>query len=263
MSGAGLRLRCVIVDDEALAREAVRNLAASDPHLEIAAECVDGAGAIREIERLRPDLLFLDVQMPEVDGFAVLQDLKARDVPLPVTIFVTAYDSYALRAFEAHALDYLLKPVREERFSRAVEAARSRIAADRGAQVVDRLEEFLSRADLPARRAPRLPIREKGRIAFLPVDEVEWIESEGNYVRLHLPRGSHLLREALSSIEAKLDPARFMRIHRSAIVNIERIQDLRPWFTGEYIVRMQSGKELTLTRTYRGNLRRLIGKTPV
>ena len=254
-------LRCVIVDDEALAREAVRNLVAADPHLAIAAESVDGASAVRDIERVHPDLLFLDVQMPEMDGFAVLQRLAAEGVPLPVTIFVTAYDSYALRAFEAHALDYLLKPIREERFASAVAAARSRLAADRGAQVVERLEELLSRGALQARRASRLPIREKGRIVFLPVDEVEWIESEGNYVRLHLRKESHLLREPLSSLEAKLDPARFMRIHRSAIVNIERIKDLRPWFTGEYIVRLQSGKELTLTRTYRENLRRLIGKT--
>jgi two-component system LytT family response regulator len=198
--------------------------------------------------------------MSEVDGFAVLRQIAAKDLPLPVIIFVTAYDTYALRAFEAHALDYLLKPIREPRFRSAVSLAASRIDADRGAGVAGRLADFLARDHL-ARQTARLAVREKGRILFVPLDGVESIESERNYVRLHCGKDSHLLRETMAAIEAKLDPARFMRIHRQAIVNVERIHDLRPWFTGEYIVRMQSGRELTLTRSYRDNLRRLIGKS--
>jgi two-component system LytT family response regulator len=253
-------IRCLIADDEALAREAVRTLAAAEPRLVLAGESPDGPTAVRDIERLRPDLVFLDVQMPEIDGFAVLREIAAKDLPLPVTIFVTAYDTYALRAFEAHALDYLLKPIREGRFRSAVAVAASRIDADRGASVAGRLADLLASNHL-ARRTARLAVREKGRILFVPLDEVEWIESEGNYVRLHRGKDTHLLRETMAAIEAKLDPDRFMRIHRQAIVNVERIRDLRPWFTGEYIVRMQSGRELTLTRSYRDNLRLLLGKS--
>ena len=254
-------IRCLIVDDEALAREALQAFLQSDRALEVVGEAGDGAAALREIERLRPDLLFLDIQMPEVDGFQVLQQLSERSLPLPFTIFVTAFDRHALQAFEAHAIDYLLKPIREERFQDAVANAKSRIAAERSTTAANRLADFLARSDFLVQRTSRLPVREKGRIVFLALDQVEWIESEGNYVRLHLGGESHLHRETLQAIEAKLDPSQFMRIHRSAIVNIHRIEELRPWFTGEYIVRLRCGKELTLTRTYRENLRRLIGKT--
>lgn len=257
------RLRCLIVDDEPLAREAIRSHIALDPALEVVGEAEDGGGAIRAIESLRPDLLFLDVQMPEVDGFAVLQDLSARGIRLPATIFVTAYDHYALRAFEVHALDYLLKPIREERFLEAVAAAKSRIAADRGLQTADRLAGLLVQGGLLVRRPARLPVKVDGRIILVPLDQVEWIESEGNYVRLHLSGQSYLLRDTMSAIEAKLDPDQFTRIHRCTIVNINRIEYLRPWFTGEYIVRMLSGKELTLTRSYRDHLRRLLGKSAI
>jgi two-component system, LytTR family, response regulator len=253
-------IRCMIVDDEPLAREAIRSCIALDPTLEIVGEAGDGQDAIRAIEDLRPDLLFLDVQMPEVDGFEVLQELMSKSIKLPLTIFVTAYDSYALRAFEAHALDYLLKPIRGERFKDAVSVAKSRIASDRSRQVTDQLASLLARSELVAGRPKRLPVKVKGRIVFLRLDEIEWIESEGNYVRLHASGESYSLRETLSAVEAKLDPAQFMRIHRCNIVNINHIKDLRPWFTGEYIVRMQSGKELTLTRSYRETLQRLLGK---
>jgi two-component system, LytTR family, response regulator len=256
-------IQCLIIDDEALAREAIRSLIALDPTLEVVGEVEDGGRAIQVIDGLRPDLLFLDVQMPEVDGFDVLQELAERGIKLPVTIFVTAYDEYALRAFEAHALDYLLKPIREERFKDAVAAAKSRISADRDSQAADQLASLLARGDLLARRPTRLPVKLEGRIVLVRLDQVEWIESEGNYVRLHLSDRSYLLRDTMSAIEVKLDPDQFARIHRCAIININRIEYLRPWFTGEYIVRMQSGKELTLTRSYRDNLRRLLGKSAI
>ncbi|MGH9868862.1 MAG: LytR/AlgR family response regulator transcription factor [Candidatus Polarisedimenticolia bacterium] len=249
---SGDRVRCLIVDDEPLAVEAIRSLAALEPALEVIGDAADGQAALQVIEACRPDLLFLDVEMQEMGGFEMLADLAARRVALPVTIFVTAYDSYALRAFEARALDYLLKPIGEARFLEAVAAARQRIAADRE---WDRAE----RHGTPRRAVRRLPVRCEGRISLVPMDEVEWIESEGNYVLLHRAGQSHRVRETMNGIEARLDPDRFMRIHRSIIVNIECIQDLRPWFTGEYIVSLKSGKELTLTRTYRGNLRRLMG----
>jgi two-component system LytT family response regulator len=253
------RIRCLIVDDEPLAREAIRSLAAADPDLEIAGEAGDGNGAIQAIEALRPDLLFLDVQMSEVDGFEVLEVLAARGGKLPVTILVTAHDQHALRAFEAHAFDYLLKPIHETRFRESISAAKTRIAADNGRDAAERLARLLAENAMTSRRPRRLPVKRNGRIVLIPVDEIEWIESEGNYVRLHLSGQSHLLRETMNGIASRLDPERFMRIHRCALINVDFVQELRPWFTGEYIVRMRSGKELTLTRSHRDALRRLIG----
>jgi two-component system LytT family response regulator len=253
------RIRCLVADDEPLAREAIRACAAGDPSLEVAGEAADGSEALRAVESLRPDLLFLDVRMPEMDGFEILSALAERSASVPATIFVTAYDDYALRAFEAHALDYLLKPIREDRFRDAVAAARSRIAADQGLLAAERLAA-LAKGEWFDDRPRRLPVKANGRIELVPLDQIEWIESEGNYVRLHQADRSHLVRETMNGIEARLDPSRFFRIHRSAIVNVSFIRDLRPWFTGEYIVRLRNGKELTLTRTHRDALRRLMGK---
>jgi two-component system LytT family response regulator len=253
------KIRCLIVDDEPLAREAIRSLAVADPELEVAGEAGDGNEAIQAIEALRPDLLFLDVQMPEVDGFEVLEELSARGGRLPVTIFVTAHDQHALRAFEAHAFDYVLKPIHEARFRESVSAAKSRIEADAGRDAAERLTRLLAENALAARWPRRLPVKCKGRIVLISVDAIEWIESEGNYVRLHVSGQSHLLRDTMNGIESRLDPGRFMRIHRCALINVDFVQELRPWFTGEYIVRMRSGKELTLTRSHRDALHRLIG----
>ncbi|MBI3448954.1 MAG: response regulator transcription factor [Acidobacteria bacterium] len=255
-------LRCLIVDDEDLAREALRSSAALVDSLEIVGEAGDGVEAIRSIEALRPDLVFLDVQMPEAGGFDVLAGLTARGSKLPLTVFVTAYDEYAVRAFESHALDYLLKPIREDRFRDAVAAARARLAADMGLKAAERMARLLAGVDRPDPGPRRIPVKTNGRISFVRVDEIEWIESEGNYVRLHVPGATHLVRETMNGIEARLDPAQFMRIHRSAIVNVGFIVELRPWFTGEYVVRVRSGKELTLTRSHRENLRKLMGKAP-
>ena len=253
-------IRCLLVDDEPLAREALRSCAALDPLLEVAGEAGDGDAAIAAIESLRPDLLFLDVRMPELDGFEILSLLAARGVTVPATIFVTAYDTYALRAFEARAFDYLLKPIREERFREAVAAVRERITADKGWRAASRLASLIGRSDAHGDYERRLPVKVNRRIELVSLDKVLWIESEGNYVRLHLADRSHLVRETMNGIAARLDPSRFFRIHRSAIVNVAFIKDLRPWFTGEYIVRLHNGKELTLTRTHRDSLHRLMGK---
>ena len=256
-------IRCLVADDEPLAREAIRSCAALDPELEIAGEAADGREAIEAVEAIRPDLLFLDVRMPEADGFEVLSGLASHGVPLPATIFITAYDAYALRAFEAHALDYLLKPVREERFRDAVATARSRIVAERGWRAAESLRRLITDGGPAGERVRRIPVKTNGRIELVALDEVEWIESEGNYVKLHLGGRSHLVRETMNGLEARLDPSKFFRIHRSAIVNAAFIRDLRPWFTGEYIVRLRSGKELTLTRTHRDVLQRLLGRPEV
>ena len=254
------KLRCLVVDDEPLAREAIRGIAALDPSLEMAGEAGDGSAAIRAVASLQPDLLFLDVHMPELDGFETLAGLRALGVKVPATIFVTAFDTYALRAFEAHALDYLLKPIREERFQDAVASARSRIAADTGWRETARLASLI--AQVSAAETPRrISVKANGRVELVVLDQVEWIESEGNYVRLHVADRTHLVRETMNGIESRLDPSQFFRIHRSAIVNVAFIKDLRPWFTGEYIVRLQNGKELTLTRSHRESLRRLMGRT--
>jgi len=255
------RITCLIVDDEPLAREALRRAVADDPELEIVGQAADGVEAVTLIERLSPDLVFLDILMAEVGGFEVLQALELAGLRVPVIVFVTAYDQYAIQAFEAHALDYLLKPLDRKRFHKAVAAAKSRIAADRAWYTAAQLVDLLAEKGALRRESSRLPIKSKGKILFVRLSEVEWIEAQGNYLRLHSDDEEYLLRETMNAFEAKLDPDRFMRIHRSTIVNVERIKAIEPWFTGEYVVRMASGREFTLTRSYKENLRRLMGGT--
>src|SRR5262249_20661314 len=211
------------------------------------------------IERLKPDLLFLDVQMPELDGFGVLEAVGAEHAP--VIIFVTAYDQYALRAFEVHALDYLLKPFDRERFEKALQRAKRQIARERGGAVNQELFALL--ADLKARpkSLERLVIKSGGRVFFLRADEIDWVESAANYVKLHVGRESHLLRETINGLASKLDPDKFLRIHRSIIINLERVKELQPWFHGDYVVILQDDTQLTSSRNYREQLRKLLGKS--
>jgi two-component system LytT family response regulator len=223
-------LRVIIADDEPLARARMRRLLADEAELEIVAECANGAEAVDAIRTLRPDVVFLDIEMPELDGFEVLMETSARAV-----VFVTAYDAHAIRAFEAHALDYVLKPVEAERLHRSVERARASVAAN------------------PPQRASleRLIVRTRGRISFIDVRELTHIEAAGNYARLHTSREHPLIRHTLSDLEAKLDPRRFVRIHRSTIVNIAAVREIRPWFRGDSLVVLADGTELALSRTYR------------
>ncbi len=253
----GTTIRTCIIDDEPLARERIRSLLAQEPDVEVVGESGDGGEAVEAIRRTRPDLVFLDVQMPVLDGFGVLETLAA-DVP-PAVIFCTAYDQYALQAFDVHALDYLLKPFNGRRFRKAMDRARLELMKEGSSPAMN--EKLLSLLETlrNEKKAPeRLVLKSSGRVSFLKVDEIDWIEAEGNYVRLHTGNSSHLLRETMKGIEAKLDPKRYIRIHRSTIVNTDRIKELQPLFHGEYAVILRDGTRLTASRGPENKLRRLI-----
>jgi two-component system LytT family response regulator len=247
-----LKIRTLIVDDEPLGRERIRTLIGDDSEIEVVGECSNGKQAVAAIERTLPDLVYLDVQMPEMDGFAVLDAIAGER--MPAIIFVTAYDRYAVQAFEVHALDYLLKSFDRERFQDALQRAKEQIRRSQEGVWNERLTGLLE--DLQARqtRLTRFVIRSAGRINFLRVEEIDWLEAAGNYVRIHVGRESHLIRETLQSVEGRLDPAKFLRIHRSTVVNCDRIKELQPLFHGDYVVRLRDGTELTLSRHYRKKL---------
>ena len=254
---AAKRIRAVIVDDEPLARRRIRRMLAHDSEVDVVGDCGNGKDAIAAIENLTPNLLFLDVQMPEVDGFDVLESIDPER--LPFVIFVTAYDQYALRAFEVSAVDYLVKPFDRSRFEKALTRAKSRLASERAGdfsqQTLALLEELKARAN----HVERLVIKAGGRAFFLKTDEIDWIEAEGKYVRLHVGKESYLLREAIGSMEAQLDPKKFPRIHRSSIVNIDCVRELQPWFHNEYRVILNDGTALMLSRSCRKKLSDLLG----
>jgi two-component system LytT family response regulator len=253
-------IRVLVVDDEPLARAKIRGMAAGDPEIRVVGECTNGAEAIEAIQTMRPDLILLDVQMPEVGGFAVLEALK--DEGLPPVIFITAYDHYAVRAFEVHALDYLLKPFDRERFKAAIERAKRQIRRDSdGAGLDARIIALLEQIKEPTRYSERLVVKTGGRVFFLNTDEIDWIEAEGNYVNIHTGKKAYLLRETISSLEAQLDPKEFVRIHRSSIVRLERIKELQPWSHGEYHVILCDGTQLTLSRSYREKLQAALGNS--
>ncbi len=255
-AGKGPALRVLVVDDEPLSRERIRTLLEADPDVAAVVESRNGEEALAMVRAQAPDLMFLDVQMPGKDGFAVLRELGARHAP-PV-VFVTAYEQYALRAFEVHALDYLLKPFDRERFQDTLRRAKEHSAAspaDLQRQIQGLLDEL--RAD---RRYPdRLAVKTDGRILSVRVSEVDWIEAEGNYVRLHVRNNGYLYREKMAALEVRLDPRRFRRIHRSTIVNIDRIKEFVPWFRKDYRVVLHDGTELTLSRNYKDRVQELLG----
>lgn len=252
-------IRVLLVDDESLAREMLREMLQDDPQVTIVGESCNGREAIEAIRTHAPDLIFLDVQMPELGGFEVLEALGKE---IPRVIFVTAYDKYAVRAFEVHALDYLLKPFDQERFDISWQRARAQILRDRDGGTDQRILALLEEMKAGSKYLERLVIKASGRIYFLETAEIDWIEAEGNYVSVHCAKKSHLLRETISSLEAQLDPKKFLRIHRSSIVRIDRIQELQPWFHGEYRIILQNGTQLTLSRNYRDKLQEALGKLP-
>ena len=254
-----MAIRTLIVDDEPLAREKLRSFLEKESDVEILGECRDGREALETIEAEKPDLIFLDVQMPEMDGFEVLDNLDSDQ--LPIVIFVTAYDQYALKAFDVHAVDYLLKPFDRERFSEALSRARSDLERQQVSsvkQLLDLLQDVKSQS---AKYPSRLVIKTSGRVVFLKVDDIDWVDAAGNYVRLHSGSESHMLRETMGRLEERLDPEQFLRIHRSTIVNIERISELQQQFHGDYLVVLKNGRRLTLSRSYRDRIQDLLNRS--
>jgi len=253
-----MKYETIIVDDEPLARRSIRKCLKAFPEFEVAGECGDGESAVAAIRDKKPDLVFLDIQLPELDGFDVIRAVGKDE--MPVTIFVTAYDRYALQAFEAHALDYLLKPFSEDRFREGLLRARHILQMGARRPSSHQLSRLLDEITKKKDYLERIPVPCKGRFLFFNVRDLEWIEAEGNYLRLHGNGGSHLVRGNMNEMEAKLDPGRFMRIHRSTIVNLQRIRELQPWFHGHHRVVMTSGQELKLSRYQKDKLRLLLGK---
>ncbi len=252
-------IRVLLVDDEPLAREGLRLHLAGEPDVEIVGECGDGEEAVRALRELAPDLVFLDIQLPGLNGLEVLDRLAGR---LPALVFVTAYDRYAIAAFERHALDYLLKPFDAPRLARTLARVRGELARrDRdaiGKEVLATLRELRRE---PPRYLERLAVRTTGRYIFLRVDEVDWIEAAENYVRVHAAGRGHLMRETMSGMEGKLDPARFLRIHRSAIVNVDRIRTIEALDNGELAVVLGDGTRLPTSRSYRAAIEELIRRS--
>ncbi|MFK7845100.1 MAG: LytR/AlgR family response regulator transcription factor [Rhodothermales bacterium] len=260
-------IRAIIVDDEGLARDTLSLLLEQHSDIEVVASCNNGKAAVDAISNQKPDLVFLDVQMPEMNGFEVIEAIGSEQ--MPVVIFVTAYDQYALRAFEAQALDYLLKPFDDERFDQAIERARTLVQQKKvgllGAQLAELVAGGQSSVDLPPVDQPpvdlqveeqregflqRIMIKGRHSMYFLKVEEIDYIEAAGDYVSIHINGQSHLLRETMSGLMQKLDPARFVRVHRSSIVRVESIKELKPYFHGDYIIVLNNDKELKLSRRY-------------
>ena len=248
-----MKLRALIVDDEPLAREWVRGAVAEDHELEVIGECGNGFEAAEAIRRLNPDLVFLDVQMPGLDGFGVLEALSPDEIP--AIVFVTAFDQYAVRAFEAQAVDYLMKPFSRERLEEAVRRVRELM---KGRSLED-FRESIGKIVEKIRRDRSYPewvlLKADGKNVFVKVKDIDWIESSRNNVRIHVGQTIYLLHETTSAIAQRLDPKKFLRIHRSSIVNIERIKELHPWFNGDYAVMLRDGTQLTLSASYRDRLR--------
>lgn len=246
-------IRVLIVDDEPIARRGIRQKLRGEADLEVIGECGDGAAAIDAITELAPDLVFLDIQMPEVGGFDVVEAIGV--ARMPAVVFVTAYDEHALRAFDVHAVDYVLKPIDRHRFRTAVERARRRLADAPGqldSQLNRRIAAALGELGRPAHHfAKRLAIKGEGRVILVDVDEVDRLETAGNYVEVHSGARHHLVRETMASLEARLDPARFVRVSRSSIVNADRVRELQPMFNGDFVVVLRDGTKVTGSRRYR------------
>jgi len=251
-------IRALIADDEALARKLIRRMLKDDRDIEIVGECSNGKEAVAIIRKQKPDVVFLDVQMPEMDGFAVLESIGSER--LPEIIFATAYEQYAIRAFELHALDYLLKPFDQARFKDAIKHAKERFRSDRRDEGRMQISALLENIRNKAQYLDRLMIKAAGRITFLSIDEINWIQADDKYVHLHAGKICPMVRQTLSAMETQLDPKKFQRVHRSAIVNIGRIKELQPLFSGEHSILLEDGTKLTLSRSYKEKLFDVLGK---
>lgn len=249
-------IRTIIVDDVDLARERIK-LLLSDSELEIVSECANGREAIKAIRDLKPELVFLDIQMPKIGGFEVVEAVGVE--AMPAVIFVTAYDEFALRAFEVHAVDYLLKPFDEARLKRAVEHAKREIRQRKpAAEIEEKLRQLLKEVSGEPKYLKRIPVKSARQTTLVLAEEIDWISSSGHYLELHVGGEKHVIREQLSRLEAKLDPETFVRIHRSTIVNLDSIKSFHPLFNGDHLVILKNGKELHLSRTYHEKLLALL-----
>ncbi len=254
-------MRVLIVDDERLARAGIRQHLRRMPDVQVVAECASGDEAVRAIDEHHPDLVFLDVQMPGLDGFQVIERVGVDR--MPAVIFVTAWDDYAVRAFEADAVDYLLKPFDDERFRDAFARASRRIELEQSGRLSARLESLLERLERPliadtSHNADRIPVTRGGRIVFLSPADIEWIEAAGNYARLHVRNETHLVRNSLETMERRLAP-RFLRVRRSALVNREAIESVEPYAKGSWLLRLRAGAAVRTSRHYRANIAPLLG----
>jgi two-component system LytT family response regulator len=253
------KLHVLVVDDEPLARARIRELLKPDIDIGLIEECSDGFEAVSAVQDKMPDMIFLDIQMPEKDGFGVIEEIGVER--MPVVIFVTAYDQYALRAFRVCALDYLLKPFDEKRFEQTLGRAKTQIRmAQGGGHLHASLFSLMEQWRAQSRYVERILVKTSGRFFFLNAGEIDCIKAEGNYVSLHVGKSCYLLRETINNLERQLDPARFLRIHRSTIVNIDCIKEIQQTFHGEYTVVLKDGTGLRLSRRYREKLPRTVGR---
>jgi two-component system, LytTR family, response regulator len=257
-------IQAIIADDEEFARRKLRALLDRMGRFEVVAECNGGQETIDAVRSHKPDLLLIDIQMPDLDGFEVLEAIDVD--PRPITVLTTAHDRYAARAFAANALDYLLKPLDEERLRQTLTRVQTELENRQARTLAKRMDNTFSGVPLPsdsARDNNRLVIKSGGRIVFLDLNEVDWIEAAANYVRFHVGKESYAFRAGIGDISGRLNHAKFIRIHRSAIVNVDKIKELQPCNTGEYMAVLKNGKELPCSRTYRESLRQFIGKTGI
>lgn len=254
-SGASLKIRTLIVDDQSLEREVMSRLLKAEPDIEIVGTSVNGREAVEAITRLKPDLVFLDVQMPELDGFGVVSNLDP--LHMPVVVFVTANEEFAHKAFDVQALDYLIKPCQRNRLKVALDRARLQIQLKQGSQAHFEKPEIQTRLKPVILYGERVAVKTDGKIVFLRLADISWVEAADNYVKLHVGATKHLLRDTMTSIEMRLPADRFLRISRSAIVNVDHIKELQPLFHGEYTVVLQDNTRLTLTRNHRDKLQQL------
>jgi two-component system LytT family response regulator len=252
-----MKIRTLIVDDEPLGRSLIRKLLSADADFENVGECADGAEALHALQHDSPDLLFLDVQMPQLSGFEVLAKLPKEK--LPMVIFVTAFDDFALKAFEAHALDYLLKPVAEDRFSEALRKVKTYLAGREANRVRDRLVDLARELNETPKYISRLAVEHGGRFVFLKVQEIDWIEADGNYLKLHVGKQIYLMRGRISEMEKNLSPEQFFRVHRCTIVNLDRIKEFQPLFKGEGKVVLKDGAQLCASRNCSQKLHEFLG----
>ncbi len=252
-------IRAIIVDDEPLARKGIRSFLKPEPDVEIVGEAADGVEAVKYIQSLSPNVVFLDVQMPGLDGFGVIEKIGVDK--MPIVIFVTAYDLHALKAFQVHAIDYLLKPINPESFHHALQRTRILLKSDRSVEINKKLLSLLQSINVHREYQQRFIIKSTGRITVLSVNDLDWIQADGDYVRLYAKGKYHLMRERISNLEQQLDPSHFIRIHRSIIARIDRVKELKPLINGDHLVILMDGTQLSMSRTYRDKVLASLGHT--